>query len=111
MERLVGPPALKQVLEFLGETGPGCGIAGGALAGLPDLRIALSHGGGRLQALLPRLLHAGRCLPPVRDSLADVPLVLARRMYFDDLVYDAATLHRLIAVFGASWPAPTTRLP
>lgn len=104
MERLVGPPALEQVLAFPGEAGLAAAsmITGGTLALLPNLRIAFSHGGGSLQALLPRLRHAWRCLPSVHDALADDPLLLARRMYFDDLVYDAAIIHRLIDVFGAS---------
>jgi aminocarboxymuconate-semialdehyde decarboxylase len=104
MGRLVGPPALEQVLAFPGEVGLAAAsmITGGTLARLPSLRIAFSHGGGSLQALLPRLCHAWRCLPPVRDALADDPLQLAQRMYYDDLVYDAPTIHRLIDVFGAS---------
>ena len=104
MDRLVGPAALEQVLAFPGETGLAAAsmITGGTLARLPKLRIAFSHGGGSLQALLPRLRHAWRCLPPVRDALAADPLLLAQRMYYDDLVYDAATIHRLIDVFGAS---------
>lgn len=113
MERLVGPAALEQVLAFPGETGLAAAsmITGGTLAQLPALRIAFSHGGGSLQALLPRLRHAWRTLPPVHDALADDPLALAQRMYYDDLVYDAATIHRLIAVFGASQVLAGTDYP
>jgi len=102
MERLVGPAALEQVLAFPGETGLAAAsmITGGTLAKLPSLRIAFSHGGGSLQALLPRLRHAWRCLAPVRDAMVDDPLRLAQRMFFDDLVYDAPTIERLIDVFG-----------
>ena len=113
MDRLVGPPALEQVLAFPNETGLAAAsmITGGTLARLPNLRIAFSHGGGSLQALLPRLRHAWRCLPPLRDALADDPLRLAQRMYYDDLVYDAATIHRLIEVFGASQVMAGTDYP
>ena len=104
MERLIGPPLLEQVLAFPGETGLAAAsmITGGTLARVPDLRIAFSHGGGSFQALLPRLRHGWLHLPPVRDALQGDPLLGARQMFYDDLVYDAATIHRLIDVFGAS---------
>jgi aminocarboxymuconate-semialdehyde decarboxylase len=102
MGRLVGPAVLEQVLAFPGETGLAAAslITGGTLARLPALRIAFSHGGGTLSALLPRLQHAWKTLPALRDSLDTEPLLVARRMYYDDLVYDADTIHRLIQVFG-----------
>ena len=104
MERLVGPAALEQVLAFPGETGLAAAslITGGTLDRVPGLRIAFSHGGGTLSALLPRLQHAWNTLPPVRNAIASDPTRMARRMYFDDLVYDAATIRRLIDVFGSS---------
>jgi aminocarboxymuconate-semialdehyde decarboxylase len=104
MERLRGPPLLEQVLAFPGETGLAAAsmITGGTLARVPGLRIAFSHGGGSFQALLPRLRHGWRHLPPVRDALQADPLIGARQMFYDDLVYDAATISRLIDVFGAS---------
>lgn len=103
MDRLVGPAALEQVLAFPGEIGL-CGaslVTSGRLAELPSLRVALSHGGGSLAMLLPRLRHAWRTVPPVRGALAADPLDDARRLWVDDLVYDAATLRHLVEVFGA----------
>lgn len=50
--------------------------------------------------LLPRLRHAWRSMAPVREALAGDPFELARRLYVDDLVYDSATLRRLLEVFG-----------
>ncbi len=102
MDRLVGPATLEQVLAFPGEAGLAAAslLTGGTLAKLPNLRVALSHGGGTLALLLPRLRHAWRCIPPVRDTLADDPLRLAQRFYVDDLVYDADTIHHLIRTFG-----------
>lgn len=104
MDRLVGPAALEQVLAFPGETGLAAAsmITGGTLAQAPGLRLAFSHGGGTLSMLLPRLQHAWESLPPVRNALASHPKQAARQMFFDDLVYDAATIRRLIDVFGAS---------
>jgi aminocarboxymuconate-semialdehyde decarboxylase len=103
MDRLVGPAALEQVLAFPGEIGlAGASLlTSGRLAELPSLRIALSHGGGSLAMLLPRLRHARTCVPPVRGVLPVDPLIDARRLWIDDLVYDAATLRHLVAVFGA----------
>ncbi len=102
MDRLVGPSPLEQVLAFPGEVGLAAAslITGGTLARLPGLRIALSHGGGTLSALLPRLRHGWRCLPPLRDSLAADPLDLARRLFVDDLVYDRDTLQGLVRLLG-----------
>ena len=104
MERLVGPAALEQVLAFPGETGLAAAslITSGTLDRVPGLRIAFSHGGGTLSALLPRLQHAWNTLPPVRSAIATDPTGAARRMFFDDLVYDTATIQRLIDVFGSS---------
>ena len=102
MDRLVGPAALEQVLAFPGETGLAAAsmITGGTFAGAPGLRIAFSHGGGTLSTLLPRLQHAWHVLPQVRQAIPLNPLQAARQMYFDDLVYDAATIHGIIGVFG-----------
>ena len=104
MERLLGPPILEQVLAFPGETGLAAAsmITGGTLARVPDLRIAFSHGGGSFSMLLPRLRHAWSCMAPLREAMPVDPLKGARQMYFDDLVYDAATIQRLIDVFGVS---------
>jgi aminocarboxymuconate-semialdehyde decarboxylase len=77
-------------------------ITGGTLARWPSLRIALSHGGGSLSALLPRLRHGWRTLPPVRDALHGDPFETARRFYVDDLVYNAQAIGHLIEVFGVS---------
>ena len=104
MDRLVGPGPLEQVLAFPGETGLAAAsmITGGSFDRVPGLRIAFSHGGGTLSALLPRLEHAWNTLPPVQASMAGSPTATARRMFFDNLVYDATAIHRLIDVFGST---------
>jgi len=103
MNRLVGPPALEQAVAFPGETGLAAAsmITGGTLAKLPGLRIAYSHGGGSFQALLPRMQHAWSQLPGLREQFIE-PATAARSMYYDHLVYDAATMRRLVDVFGAA---------
>lgn len=102
MDRLLGHPALEQVVAFPGETGLAAAsmVTGGLLARFPRLRIALSHGGGTLQALLPRLQYAWDNLRMLFDEQAVHPAEAVRRMYYDALVYDTPTLQRLIDVFG-----------
>lgn len=104
MERLVGPPILEQVLAFPGEVGLAAAslLTGGTLARYPRLRIALSHGGGTLAQLLPRLQFGWEVFPALRDAISKPPGELARQFYVDDLVYDARTIQHLIATFGAT---------
>lgn len=104
MDRLVGLPMLEQALAFPVEVGLAAAsmITGGTLAACPALRIAFSHGGGTLGQMLPRLQHAWRVFPALQAQLQIAPTELARRLYVDDLVYDAAAIRHLLQVFGAS---------
>jgi aminocarboxymuconate-semialdehyde decarboxylase len=103
MDRLVGPPALQQVLAYPTDVGLAAAsvITGGLLQRHPMLRIAFSHGGGTLAALLPRLQQGWKVFPALADSIAESPAEQARRLFFDTLVFDAPTLRHLIATFGA----------
>jgi aminocarboxymuconate-semialdehyde decarboxylase len=102
MERLVGPPLLQQVLAFPGETGLAAAslLTSGTFARHPRLRIALSHGGGTLGSLLPRLRHAWQTFPALRDSVDGDPLESARRFWVDSLVYEQTALQQAIERFG-----------
>lgn len=90
-------PAFTNVVMFPLEIG----MAAGALlmAGVPErfpgLRIALSHGGGALPAMLGRLdqgwLKGGR----FGGAVVERPSETARRLFIDGNVYDAAHLHHL----------------
>jgi aminocarboxymuconate-semialdehyde decarboxylase len=102
-ERLVGPPLLKALVSFPLETAFAIAglITGGVLSRHPDLRIAFSHGGGAFAAILPRLQHGWSELDAVKRLSPDSPRDLARRLYYDTLVYDPATLAHLVSVFGA----------
>ena len=113
MDRLVGPPMLEQVLAFPGEVGLAAAslLTSGLLARLPKLRISFSHGGGSLALLLPRLQHAWEYLPPVRKLMPQAPGELARQLFVDDLVYDAATLRHLLSVFGPTQVMAGTDYP
>lgn len=101
-ERLIGPANLEQIVAFPGETGLAAAslLTGGTLLRHPDLRIAFSHGGGTLSALLPRLQHGWETFAELRETMPESPVDGARRLYYDSLVYDAAALEHLIARFG-----------
>lgn len=102
MERVVGPKMLEQVLAFPSETGLALAslITGGVLDRHPRLRIAASHGGGTFASLLPRLQHGWNTFANLRDTMPTSPSELARKLYFDSLVYEADAITALIRRFG-----------
>jgi aminocarboxymuconate-semialdehyde decarboxylase len=104
LDRLVGPAHLEQIVAFPGETGLAAAslLTGDLLNRNPGLRIALSHGGGTLSSLLPRLQHGWETFAELRDVMPEAPTVGARRMYYDSLVYDRDSLLHLIGSFGAT---------
>jgi aminocarboxymuconate-semialdehyde decarboxylase len=102
MDRLVGPPALQQVLGYPSDVGlsAASAITTNLLVRRPKLRIAFSHGGGTLAMLLPRLQQAVGVFPKLREEITLAPVEQARRMFYDTLVFDAPTLRHLAATFG-----------
>lgn len=104
MDRLVGPPVYEQAVAFPGEIGLAATsmITGGTIAEVPGLRIAYSHGGGALQVMIPRLQHAWQQVPRIREALSEAPLEAARRMYYDDLLYDGVAIESLVRLVGAT---------
>jgi aminocarboxymuconate-semialdehyde decarboxylase len=103
MDRLVGPAPLQQVLAYPTDIGLAAAsvITGGLMQRHPRLRIGFSHGGGTLASLLPRLQQGWKTFPALGELMAESPAALARRLYYDTLVYDAPTLRHLIGSFGA----------
>lgn len=101
-DRLLGPPALEQVLGFPTEIGLSAAsvITTDLIAHLPDLKLAFSHGGGSLAMLLPRLQHAWSSVAAVGAAIEMSPVDQVRRLYFDCLVYDKDTLEFLLRRFG-----------
>jgi len=104
MDRLIGPKQLQQALGYPGDVGLAAAsvLTTNLLARFPRLRIAFSHGGGTLAMLLPRLEQARRVFAPLQEAISASPTEQARRLYFDSLVFDPATLRHLVALFGAS---------
>ena len=101
-ERLVGPAQVTNLVGFPCENAFGIAslLTGGMLERHPRLRLAFSHGGGAFALVLKRLTHGWNIYKPVRERIKEPPAELARRLYYDTLVYDSATLAFLIATFG-----------
>ncbi len=102
MDRLLGPPPLQQALGYPSEIGLAAAscITGQLMIRHPGLRIAFSHGGGTLGLLLPRLEQACKVFPAVQDAVAASPTEQARRLFYDALVFDTATLRHIVGLFG-----------
>ena len=100
-ERLVGPPSMPALVAFPCETAMTIAslMVGGVLARHPRLRIAFSHGGGVFGLVLPRLMHGWNSQKELREKVQS-PAEQARKLYYDTLVYDPATLAFLIERFG-----------
>jgi aminocarboxymuconate-semialdehyde decarboxylase len=84
-------------------------ITGGIAVSCPDLRIAFSHAAGGLPMMLPRAQYfwSGSWNEeprvPERAIVKDdgpSPLELARRFYYDTLVFDARALRFLVDYLG-----------
>ena len=102
MDRLVGPASLEQIVAFPGEIGLAAAsiITGGLLSKFPRLRIALSHGGGAIQTLLPRMQYAWERQNALREAIPVAPMDAARALYYDDLLYSATAIRSLIETVG-----------
>jgi aminocarboxymuconate-semialdehyde decarboxylase len=103
VDRVVGPPRLVTYLNFPVDTGFAAAsmITGRTLEKFPKLRVAFSHGGGTLATILPRLTMGWKGSAELQKIFAD-PASIARRFYYDNLVYDTDLLAHLIKVFGRS---------
>jgi len=103
-ERLVGPPALEQIIGFPGEIALAAAsvITSGTLIRHPKLRIAFSHGGGGLVPLLARLERYWQEMPKFRATLEESPALTARRAYYDLAVFEPALVRLLAQTMGTS---------
>jgi aminocarboxymuconate-semialdehyde decarboxylase len=102
-DRIVGAFP-EQAVCFPGDVALACAsmITGGIASRHPKLRIAFSHGGGTMSILMPRLVHAWNMFPKAKESLKESPATIARRFYYDELVFDAEAVKFLVKQFGAS---------
>jgi aminocarboxymuconate-semialdehyde decarboxylase len=100
-DRLVGPPMVAPYVAFptdIGLAGASF-ITGRVLEKFPKLRIGLSHGGGTLAAFLPRLETGWQKLPALNRAFAS-PAATARRLYYDNVVFDQRLLRHMIEIYG-----------
>ena len=102
-DRIVGAFP-EQAVCFPGDVALACAsmITGGIATRHPKLRIAFSHGGGTMSILMPRLLHAWNMFPKAKESLAEAPDIVAKRFYYDELVFEPRAVRFLIETFGES---------
>jgi aminocarboxymuconate-semialdehyde decarboxylase len=101
-DRLVGPPQLEQVVAFPGDIGLAAAslVTGGTLERHPNVRIALSHGGGAFAMMLPRIQHGWNAVPAIKESIPRPPTEYARRFWCDDLTYAPRILQLVLETFG-----------
>ncbi len=86
-------------------------ITGGMLDRHPRLRLAVAHGGGAFPIALPRLEYGWRTVPGLAERIGASPTAQARRLFWDNLVYDAGVIDFLIARFGAGQLCLGTDMP
>jgi aminocarboxymuconate-semialdehyde decarboxylase len=100
-DRIVGAFA-EQAVCFPGDVALACAsmITGGIASRHPKLRIAFSHGGGTMSILMPRLTHAWNMFPKAKESLPESPATIARRFYYDELVFEPKAVRFLVETFG-----------
>src|SRR5258708_23365499 len=118
MERMAGRPELAAVAAFPLETALAATslLTHGITERFPNLKILLSHGGGALPWILPRLKHARGLGPPLENLFARDPGEMAKTFYYDTILYDRAALRFLSdqvrsdhIVVGADYPFPTNQ--
>ncbi|VIO79493.1 hypothetical protein CI1B_78260 [Bradyrhizobium ivorense] len=102
LERMGGRPELAAVAAFPLETAFAAVslMTNGVLERFPKLRVLLSHGGGALSWLLPRLCHAYGMGPPLRSLFPRDPTDAVRSFYYDTILYDGPALRYLADKVG-----------
>ena len=102
LDRMGGRPELAAVAAFPLETAFAAVslMANGVMERFPKLRIMLSHGGGALPWILPRLRHARGVGPPLDSLFACDPAEIVKRFYYDSIVYDQVALGYLATKVG-----------
>jgi aminocarboxymuconate-semialdehyde decarboxylase len=100
-DRIVGASRLETFLNFPVDTGFAAAsiVTGRTLEKFPRLRIGFSHGGGTFAAVLPRLVMGWERNKELKSSFAQ-PAEIARKLFYDNLVYDLALMRHIVHVFG-----------
>jgi aminocarboxymuconate-semialdehyde decarboxylase len=53
-----------------------------------------------MSILMPRLVHAWKMFPKAKESLKESPATIARRFYYDELVFEPNAVRFLVETFG-----------
>ena len=102
LDRMGGRPELAAVAAFPLETAFAAVslMTNSITERFPRLRILLSHGGGALPWILPRLRHAHSLGPPLNSLFSRDPGEMARTFYYDTILYGDVALGYLKTKVG-----------
>jgi aminocarboxymuconate-semialdehyde decarboxylase len=102
LDRMGGRPELAAVAAFPLETAFAAVslMTNGITERLPKLRVLLSHGGGALPWILPRLRHARSIGPPLDSLFPRDPGEMVKAFYYDTVLYDRDALNYLAVKVG-----------
>lgn len=102
LDRMGGRPELAAVAAFPLETAFAAVslMTNGVTERFPKLRIMLSHGGGALPWILPRLRHARTIGPPLDSLFPRDPGEMVKSFYYDSILYDDVALDYLVTKVG-----------
>jgi aminocarboxymuconate-semialdehyde decarboxylase len=103
MERIAGRPELAAVAAFPLETAYAAValLTHGVTERFPKLRIMLSHGGGALAWILPRLSHAVGIGGSMATLFPRAPEAMVRALFYDTILYDVGALRFLADRVGS----------
>ena len=102
LDRMGGRPELAAVAAFPLETAFAAVslMTNGVTERFPELRILLSHGGGALPWILPRLRHARAVGTPLDRLFPRDPGEIVKSFYYDTILYDDVALDYLVTKVG-----------
>jgi aminocarboxymuconate-semialdehyde decarboxylase len=66
----------------------------------PRLKVLLSHGGGALPWILPRLDQGRQISAAMKQDMRDDPSAIARRFWYDTIVYSEDALRFMTLTLG-----------
>jgi len=103
LERMAGLAPLAAVAAFPLETALAATalLTHGVTERFPRLKFLLSHGGGALPWILPRLCATRSLDPALSDLFPNDPRAMARKMFYDSILYEDAALRFLAQSVGA----------
>ena len=82
-DRIVGPPSLSALIGFPTENALAVAslITGGVIEKFPNLKVFVSHGGGTISTILPRLNYGWETMEDMRKMCPKPPSYYAKKIY------------------------------